>query len=203
MEKFSMQEAPDTVTATETFEVPAKLDMEMQLTKEIDELWSAHQQSDAILGRTKLELGALRLELGQRLYEMKMILACPGRAGKWSQFLSAQHIPRASADRYVKKYENTLNPPAEIASRESIQQSPGETARKVLQSIWPKLRQALMDQETAYQFLCALVQSFDTLHAEITDSGIAVRKPTAINSEPSSDVLDMKKVVEGQGTGCE
>lgn len=197
-----MQEHPEIALLTETFEAPTGPDTETKLAQEIEQLWSVHSQAQTILGRTKQELGALRLELGQRLYDMKMILACPGRAGKWSQFLSAQHIPRASADRYVKKYENTLNPPAEIASRESIQQSPGETARKVLQSMWPKLRQALMDQETAYQFLCALVQHCDTLHSDITDSGVTIRKPTAGNPQ-SNSALEGKNAGKQQAIGVE
>ena len=198
-----MQESPQTAVLTETFEAPNEPNAETKLAQEIEQLWSVHSQAQTVFGRTKQELGALRLELGRRLYEMKVLLACPGRAGKWSQFLSAQRIPRASADRYAKTYEITLIPPAEIASSEAIQQSPEEPARKVLESIWPKLRQLLTDPEIAYQFLCAVVGRCGTLQAEITDSGIAVRKPTTINSEPSSDVLDMKKVVEGQGTGCE
>src|ERR1700758_2348803 len=97
-----MQEVPDSVTASEAFEVPTKLDTEMQLTKEINELWSAHQQSNALLGHTKQELQALRLQLGQRLFKMKLLLACPGRGGQWRKFLSVQRIPRASADRWAK-----------------------------------------------------------------------------------------------------
>jgi hypothetical protein len=133
---------------------------------------------------------------------MKLLLASPGRSGQRSKFLSAQRIPRATADRCAKIYANTLNPASEIASTEAISESADETARKV-ESIWPKLRQILTDPEIAYQFLCAVLERCDTLQAEITDSGIAVRKPTTINSERSSGVLDTKNVVEGQGTGCE
>ena len=191
-----MQEVPDSVTASEAFEVPTKLDTEMQLAKEINELWSAHQQSNALLGHTKQELQALRLQLGQRLFEMKLLLACPGRAGKWSKFLSEHRISRASADRYARGYEVTLNPPVEIASTEAIQYSAEEKVRKLLQSIWPRLRQHLTDPETAYQFMCALVQRCDTLQAEITDSGISIRKATTISSEPSSAVRETDKVEE-------
>jgi hypothetical protein len=141
-------------------------------------------------GQAQPRIRTLRLELGRRLYETKLLLACPGRAGQWSKFSSAQRIPRASADRYAKSHELALNPPAEIASSDANQDSPDETARKVLQSVWPKLRKLLTDQETAYQFVCALVERCDTLCAEITDSGIAVRKPNILNSQSSSVSLE-------------
>jgi len=200
-----MQLQPESHVLTETVEAPTEAPFETKLTQEIAHLWSVHSQAQTVLGRTKEELRALRLELGRRFHEMKLLLACPGRAGQWSKFLSAHRIPRASADRYAKTYESTLNPPAEIASGESIQDSEDETARKILQSIWPTLRDVLTDPETAYQFVCALVQRCDTFQAEITDSGIAIRKPTTINSEPSSGVLETDKVDEGQnsGLGCE
>jgi len=198
-----MQENSETVAPTETFEAPNEPNAETKLAQEIEQLWSVHSQAQTVFGRTKEELRALRLELGRRLYEMKSLLACPGRAGQWSKFLSAQRIPRASADRYARRYEVNLNPPVEIASTEAIQDSADETARKILQSIWPRLRQHLTDSETAYQFVCALVQRCGALRVEISDSGIAVRKPTMINSEPSSDVFDTKNAVEGQGAGHE
>jgi len=197
-----MEEHFETTGNAGVLEASTACDPETKLAQEIEQLWNVHSEAQTVLGRTKHELGALRLELGRRLYDMKLLLACPGRAGQWSKFLSAHRIPRASADRYAKSYEIALNPPAEIASSEAISESAEETARKVLESIWTKLRQLLTDPEIAYQFLCAVLERCDTLQAEITDSGIAVRKPVTINSEPSSDVPDMKTVVEGQGTGC-
>jgi hypothetical protein len=198
-----MQPHLESPVVAQTVETPIEVAFETKLTQEIAQLWSVHSHAQSVLGRTKEELCVLRLELGRRLYDMKLRLACPGRGGQWRKFLSAQRIPRATADRYAKSYEIALNPPAEIASSEAIQDSADETARKILQSIWPRLRRHLTDPETAYQFVCALVQRCDAFRVEISDSGIAVRKPTTINSEPSSGVLDTKNVVEGQCAGCE
>jgi hypothetical protein len=188
-----MQETAEIDVQSEAFQTVTQPSAENILAKEIEQLWSVHSQAQTVLGRTKEELRTLRLQLGRRLYEMKVLLASPGRGGKWSKFLSEQRIARASADRYSKCYEVTLNPPLEIASSEAIQDSSSEeTARKVLQSVWPKLRDVLTDQETAYKFLCALVQRCDTLHAEITESGIEIRKPSTINSQPTSSALEAR-----------
>lgn len=198
-----MEASPEIAVQSETFEIAIEPKAETRLAQEIQQLWSVHSQTQTVLAYTKAELRNLRLELERRLYEMKVLLASPGRAGKWSNFLFEQRIPRASADRYAKSYEATVNPPPEIASTEAIKDSAGETARRVLQSIWPKLHRALTDPETAYQFIAALVERCDTLRAEITGSTIAIRKPTTIGSDPSSDVLETHKVDEGQSVGCE
>ena len=195
-----MQEIPEIAVVTETFEAPTEPDSETKLAQEIEQLWSVHSQAQTVLGRTKQELGALRLELGRRLYEMKVLLARPGRAGQWSKFLCAQRIPRASADRYAKKYEIGLNQPAGIASLETIADSVEDIVQKALRAAWPKLRQALTNPETAYQFLCALVHRCETLHAEITDSGITIGKPTTINSQSSSGVLAQSALEQQAGT---
>jgi hypothetical protein len=198
-----MQESQESASLTEALGSSTESDAESKLAQEIEQLWNVHSQAQTVFGRTKEELRALRLELGRRLYEMKSLLACPGRAGQWSKFLSTQGIPRASADRYAKKYESVMSPPDEIASSEAIQESSEETARMVLQSIWPKLRQALTNPETAYQFLCALLQRCDTLPHEITDSGIGVRKPTTANSQASPGSLEVKNAGEEEALGVE
>jgi hypothetical protein len=198
-----MQVSPEIAVQSEAFEIGTAPYNETRLAQEIQQLWSVHSQTQTVLGHTKEELRTLRLELGRRLHEMKVLLACPGRAGKWSKFLSEQRIPRASADPYAKSYQITLNPPAEIASSEAIQDSEDETAPKILQNIWPKLRDVLTDPETAYHFVCALVQRCDTLQAEITDSGIAVKKPTTANSQSSSGSLGVRNAGEEQALGVE
>jgi hypothetical protein len=198
-----MEQCTETAVQPETLQIATEPINESKLAQEIEQLWSVHSHAQTVLGRTKEELRTLRHELGHRLYKMKLLLASPGRGGQWSKFLSAQRIPRASADRYAKSYELALNPPAEIASTEAIQDSDDETVRKLLQSIWPKLHQPLTDPDTAYQFVCALVERCDTLCAEITDSGIAVRRPNTVNShsssvslEPGNDPAGARAIVE-------
>jgi hypothetical protein len=127
-----MQQHPESSVPAEAVGVPAETAFEATLTQEIADLWSVHSQTQTVLGRTKEELRTLRHELGHRLYKMKLLLASPGRGGQWSKFLSAQRIPRASADRYAKAYERMLQPIGEIASCESFRQSPGEPGDKPL-----------------------------------------------------------------------
>ena len=79
----------DTVTAEPTVETPpvsAQPDdaaVETQLAQEISTLWSEHTRLSADRKVTSKELRLLRARLAQRLYEMKALLARPGRGGEW------------------------------------------------------------------------------------------------------------------------
>jgi hypothetical protein len=85
---------------------------ELQLAGEIQELWSQHVSAENTIRHTNEELRMIRQVLAKKLYEMKTILAKPGRNGKWKSFLDQNNIARATADRYVKLYEQLLNPAA-------------------------------------------------------------------------------------------
>jgi hypothetical protein len=79
------------------------------------------------------ELRALGKTLGEALYFMKILLARPGRKGKWSEFLRERKIPRRSGDRLVAAYERSVRP-AESCTHGAIpcptpgEVSPSETA---------------------------------------------------------------------------
>jgi hypothetical protein len=83
---------------------------EQHLATQIGELWSIHTQAQAAAVQSKEHLSQIRHQLGERLYEVKKLVARPGRGGGWSAFLAARGIPRASADRYVQRYEKRLHP---------------------------------------------------------------------------------------------
>jgi hypothetical protein len=134
---------------------------------------------------------------------MKLLLACPGRAGQWRKFLSAQRIPRASADRWTKTYERTLDPTGGIASTEATTDSAEGIVQKALRRALPKLGQVLANEETAYQFVCALVERCETLHAEITDLGVTIRKPTTCSSHSGSLSLQANNAEEELALGVE
>jgi hypothetical protein len=76
---------------------------EQNVAAQIGELWSIHTQAEAAAAQSKEHLSEIRHQLGERLCEVKKLVARPGRGGGWSAFLAAQGIPRASADRYVQQ----------------------------------------------------------------------------------------------------
>ena len=106
---------------------------ERKLTADINALWSVHVQAQNTVATTKEELKVIRHKLGERLDEMKRLLARPGRNGKWSSFLQEYGIPRTTADRVVAAYrQRTSHPPSQpMATTEMSCRTVG-TPRSVL-----------------------------------------------------------------------
>jgi hypothetical protein len=98
------QDAPDPVELT--------TEAETKLTAEIAELWSLHRDNKAAVRRTRGEMKVLRQDLGEKLHQIKTILARTGRGGGWAPYLRSQKLPLATADRYVQEHEARLAPPA-------------------------------------------------------------------------------------------
>lgn len=66
--------------------LPTDAELESKIDGEIVALWSAHLAGKATTQRTKLELQGIRHQLGERLWEMKSVLARSGRAGGWAAY---------------------------------------------------------------------------------------------------------------------
>ena len=92
----------DAVPASESDSAPVQI--EALLTADIARLWANHVQVRSAARRTKEELRDLRNKLGEKLCELKKVLAVPGRAGRWSAFLKEQRLPRTTSDRLISKH---------------------------------------------------------------------------------------------------
>jgi|HubBroStandDraft_1064217.scaffolds.fasta_scaffold967656_1 hypothetical protein len=67
--------------------LPIDAELESKINLEITSLWSAPIAGKASTQRTKVELGELRRQPGERLREMKSLLVCSGRGGGWAAYL--------------------------------------------------------------------------------------------------------------------
>jgi hypothetical protein len=85
---------------------------EGRIAHDIESMWIAHHSMHSTVGEYRQELRLLGKTLGEALYNMKVLLAKPGRNGKWSEFLRERKIPRTSGDRLVNAYERSLHPAA-------------------------------------------------------------------------------------------
>ena len=83
---------------------------ERKLTTDINDLWSVHVQAQNTVATTKDKLKVIRQRLGERLHEMKLLLARPGRNGQWSSFLQEHGIPRTRADRLIAGHLRSVAP---------------------------------------------------------------------------------------------
>jgi hypothetical protein len=144
---------------------------EQRLATQIGELWSIHAQAEAAAVQSKEHLSQIRHQLGERLCDVKKLVARPGRGGGWSAFLAAQGIPRATADRYVQQYQRTLHPDPNCLN-ESIE-STELGVRRLFAAVWPRLRRVITNQEALGLFIRELTTAYDERAVHQCEKGIA------------------------------
>jgi hypothetical protein len=150
---------------------------ESVLTDQIVQLWQVHCDYQSSIKHKTQEFRSLRAELGKQLAEMKHMLVKPGRNGQWSSFLKEHHIPRATADRLVQKYERSLHQHANCLS-EAISEPTEEEIQKLFFKVFRKLRRVLRTPSSLYRFVDLLTLSCDAMGRRVTEEGILVVKPS-------------------------
>jgi len=158
--------------------VQPNLEAESKLSEEIATLWSAHRESKVVARRTKEELKALRRTLGERLWEMKSLLARSGRGGGWADYLRSQHLPRATAERYIKEHKSSLVSVEANRTNESISEPSEADIPEFASRLLPKLRKVLTTQEALFEFVCCLLVDLPGVHGDVTDSAVEIYRPT-------------------------
>jgi hypothetical protein len=173
---------PGISVALPSSEPNSGFETEQRLATQIGELWSVHNQAQAAAAQSKEYLSEIRHQLGERLCEVKKLVARPGRGGGWSAFLAAQGIPRASADRYVQRYEKTLHPDSNCLD-ESIE-STELAVRKLFAAVWPRLRRVITSKEALDLFIHELTTAYDERAVHQCESGIVSIPAPQLALEP-------------------
>lgn len=138
--------------------MPAEEENEATLTSEIRTLWTSQARTTKNMSTTRKKLRDQRLQLGERRWQMKEILARPGRAGNWAAYLKLNHWPRATADRYVAQYLRSLAP-AENRLTEAIPATPEEQACTLVRQLLPRLRRILSSPAAVDRFFAELTSA--------------------------------------------
>jgi hypothetical protein len=161
---------------------------EAKLTSEIKSLWSAHQTSAATAKRTKQELETLRFDLGCRLWELKAILVRTGRSGGWAGYLRSHGVPRATGERYIKRYEALLKPETNRAT-ETISEPSEDDVRRLVRNLLPRLRKVLTTPESVSLFVDEVVRQLQASFADISagKSGIGQIETTSSHEANASE----------------
>src|SRR5580704_16695664 len=147
----------DTMKTTESLatDFTTETDSQNELGEAITILWSAHLNAKNTVRATNEELRALRAKLGEQLWEMKRLLAKPGRGGQWSSFLAERQIPRATGDRLVARHLRSLDPDENCATEE-LSEPTDEDVQKLFVALWPKLRRTLRSEKSVDLFVSLL-----------------------------------------------
>jgi hypothetical protein len=137
---------------------------------------------------TREELREIRAGLGKALYQMKRVLSCPGRAGKWRSFLRERNIARATGDRLVVAHKKSLRPPNCVD--DPIPESPEVAARRLVRHLWPRLRAIITAREVLYYFVRDVSTMAGESGRELRPDGVFVLRPLPeiVDSVPVIDV---------------
>ena len=147
---------------------------ERQLASEISELWATHLQAKTVAKKTKEELKVIRERLGERLYQMKQVLARPGRNGQWSGWLKERQISRATADRLVQQHAAAL--PGFESPHEAISNPPVDVAAKLAKVVWSRYKNVLATDELVVEFIASFAEISGVPH-ELCADGLMIFRP--------------------------
>jgi hypothetical protein len=181
----------DTAVITGTELIPTAIstdtdsDTEKTLTDAITELWSVHVQAQSIVRKTKGELKAVRHNLAEHLFTMKLLLARPGRGGQWSSFLSQHNIPRTSADRLVSAHERFLSVDGNRTAGATKELSDEEIAQ-VAKTTWARLRNKLGTHQALYQFFSRLIVESGIPYDTFDDGILILLDPVQAPEAPAA-----------------
>ena len=158
---------------------------EQRLADEIRQLWAVHVDAKTTVKKTKADLKAIRERLSERLYELKQLLARPGRNGQWSAWLKERKISRATADRLVQRYGANL--PGYESPHEAISNPSEDTAEKLARVVWSRFRKVLSSEESVIHFIDCIADLSGVGHEQRAE-GLLIFKPapTAAEELPGS-----------------
>jgi hypothetical protein len=198
-----------THTITSDTEIPSNIPpeaapTERSLTADITELWAVHVQAQTVAKKTNGELKAIRQRLGESLYQMKQLLARPGRAGQWRSFLAARGIPRSNGDRYVREYSKSIAPTQSCSTEASFHEPTEAELGSLFAAIWPKLERRLTTSRARYDFVrCIAFRS--GLKYDWQDNGLFIYEPGHERQVPESTTATPRRMVSRMitGTSCD
>src|ERR1017187_5554134 len=147
---------------------------EQRLADEIGQLWEVHAEAKTTVTKTKGELKAIRELLSERLYELKQLLARPGRCGQWSSWLKERKISRATADRLVQRYGANL--PGYESPQEAISNPSKDTAEKVAKDVWSRFGKVLTTEDSVIDFIVRIAEFAGVAHEKRAE-GLLIFKP--------------------------
>ena len=168
---------------------------ESRLTEEIIGLWSQHLELSGTRKATAKELRLIRNRLAERLYQVKTLLARPGRNGQWRSWLKQRGIVRSTADRLCQRYSESLGTTGEIAAPAAINDNEN-AVEPLLQSLLPRLKRTLPDTQAVFKFIAAIGEAFGLI-SETGENCVMVSQPIE-QSGPAASATGAAEAVSAE-----
>jgi hypothetical protein len=139
------------------------------LEKRVIDLWGQCQAKTTSVEKSSREVQLLKEEqtrakeeLERALYEYKLLYAKTGRNGRWTNFLEEHGIAPATADRWVKRHEQRLNPKPATDSGETTTGSIEKQIVALVNQTTRTVRKRLDSPESIDRFLRDLAAALKT-----------------------------------------
>ncbi len=126
------------------------------LMNSIVSLYQEHERLTNHANKTKGKANERRVQLGAKLFELKVVYSKRGRGGRWAGLLSELGIPRATADRYVREHEKRMAPRRSNVLSEAFSGPTPEAVSAFVKKNAPKLKAVLTTTVAVEQFLAEL-----------------------------------------------
>jgi hypothetical protein len=160
---------------------------EVRITARVETLWKKHEDGKVKQKHSQETLKKIRVELAERLSELKSIHSRPGRAGNFSTVLKTIGIPRSTANRLVSAFENIAakdasNCPTGTITGELTFEEAAKKVRQLSVATWSRVRKHV----TSAELLAEYIDEFNNV-ADAALNQIAEAKSPAPGKTPATE----------------
>ncbi len=120
--------------------------------EQIGKLWWSHNKKNSSVKQSREELNRVRESLAKLLHTYKTLLVGTGRDGRWAPLLKDRGTPVSTANRYVKRHEDSSRPVEKKLLAEQLPPSAAEITKKV-KMLPPGLIRFLTTSESTSRFM--------------------------------------------------
>jgi hypothetical protein len=165
---------------------------ETRITAQVETLWKKHVEGDAKQKKSKEMLKRIRIELAERLFELKAVHCRAGRSGQFSATLKTLGIPRSTANRLVAVHERIAkteegNCPIGTTTGEPTPDDAAKKVRQLAVAAWKRVKKDLTTTELLEEFIEEFRNEADVTFTNAAEAKLAttpVKAPATAPCKP-------------------
>jgi hypothetical protein len=168
----------DVNVATVDTPVPPPTEEETRLAEEVRSAWAAFSVTRGVAKETRQQLRERAAKLGELLFQLKSELSRTGRGGRWAGYLKQEHRSRTTADRYIAKYEKSLQPVVKRTTG-ALPEPSDAVVDAFVAKLLPRLNRFCTTKQAAYRLMEGMAAGLDLVESDETANGFIVISPSA------------------------
>jgi hypothetical protein len=165
---------------------------EQLVANQVQKLWDQHEAGKVKHKKSQASLKQIRIELAERLCELKAVHCRAGRSGLFSATLKTLGIPRSTANRLVAVHENAAkteegNCPNGTTTGEPTCEEAAKKVRQLAVTTWSRLKGHVPTFDLLTEFIEELTNVADASFnkaADVKSATVPVKIPATAPSKP-------------------